>query len=75
MTVAGAERPAQRTLENTSCLIMPRIGEGKQDEFGPAALQNVSTSLIDGVGRRARVSAARFESSKLKTRLMPRLES
>jgi hypothetical protein len=33
MTVALAERSAQRPLENTSCLILPRIGEGKQDDF------------------------------------------
>jgi hypothetical protein len=62
---------AQRPLEDTSCLILPRIGNGKQDDFGSTALQNVSTSLIDGVVA-VRVSAARFESSKLTTRLMPR---
>ncbi len=38
----------------------------------PAALENVSTSLMDRSCRRARVSAARFESLKLETRLMPR---
>jgi hypothetical protein len=34
-----------------------------------AALENTSTSLIDRSCRCARVIAARFESSKLKTRL------
>jgi hypothetical protein len=33
MTVAGVERSAQRLLEKTSRLILPRIGEGKQDDF------------------------------------------